>query len=228
MVAPTATARPTSPHAGGAEPPRSATTPAPRPGAPPRPGARSGPRGRATSGGGEDEHGRRPAGDRVDDAEVRAGVRGGEQGEVADLERDRDREEGEGLGVEIPGEGRQRKADDRDQRERRGCRRAGVARARQQDVPARVERRGGQREEEGVERHAAEHRGCGGLSTRRSVDTVGVMERERRFKDDGHDRRWRRQPFTPASFRRPKTDPRDPHPRGGGEAGPERPPKSRG
>ena len=115
--------------------------------------------------GGQNEHGRSPAGDRVDDAEVRAGVGGGEQGEVADLERDRDREEGEGLGVEVPGERGERQADDRDQRERRGRRGAGVARACQQDVPAGMQRRGGQREEECVDGHAAQYRGCGDVLT---------------------------------------------------------------
>ena len=74
---------------------------------------------------------------------------------------------------------------------------------------------------------------AGGIVSAAAVRFTSVMalERERPSNDREHARRWRRDPFAPARFDRPRPgpggagdrDPRDPRPRGGDAADTERP-----
>ena len=102
----------------------------------------------------EHEDGGAAAGDRVDDRELGAPVGGGEEREVEQLERGADGHEGDRVGVDVPRRDGQREEQDRahDERRRRGGR--GVLPPGDVEVPARVQERGGEREQDGGGRHS--------------------------------------------------------------------------
>ncbi len=93
----------------------------------------------------QDEHRRRPACDRVHEAQVRPPVRRREEEEVERLEAGRRREPGRGRRLDLPRCEGDRREDDHPDRERDHRRRPDVARAGEQDVPDRVERGGSRR-----------------------------------------------------------------------------------
>ena len=94
------------------------------------------------------EHGREPAGKRIDDGELGAVVGVGEQHEVRQLERRGRDQERPDRGVELPEEEAGRSTDDRaDEQHERG-ERLGVACPREQQVPDRMDDGGGQGEDE--------------------------------------------------------------------------------
>ena len=100
----------------------------------------------------QNEHRRDAAGDRVDEADVRAPVGGRQQEEVRELEHDGRDDPRDGRRLHFPGKGGDgREQDDpHDERDGRCC--AYVLRAGDEDVPARVECGRAEREQERVER----------------------------------------------------------------------------
>ena len=102
----------------------------------------------------EDDHRRQAARDRVDDAQLRALVRVGEQCEVRQLERRRAERPRPHLPLHVPG----RRCDRREEHDRDGEHDRGrgldVARAGEQQVPARVQDGRGEREQERGRAHS--------------------------------------------------------------------------
>ena len=106
-------------------------------------------------GAGEHEHRRDSAGERIDEPELGAVVGGREEDEVRELERRAGRDVRPGARSTSQASDGHGGEDDRgdDERDRGG--RLRVLRASEEHVPARVQKRGREREEEGGDRHAA-------------------------------------------------------------------------
>ena len=102
---------------------------------------------------GEDEHRREAARDRIDEAEVGAAVCGGEEGQVRELERRRPGDVRERSRVHVPDGRRDRRVQHDREREDDGGRRLDVARAREDEVPERVQDRRSERQGERRRRH---------------------------------------------------------------------------
>ena len=94
----------------------------------------------------EGEHGRNPAGERVDEGDLARPVRVRERDDVDDLEQRRGQCVGPDGPLGVPPDHRDGRGKRQREHERRGGGRLHVARAGEKEVPRRVQDRGAQRE----------------------------------------------------------------------------------